>query len=283
MGYLLFKFLAVQRILFVSMAFFFYSSLMGQQLRRPIAARYIGIGAYSRNFTDVFSFTANQASLARLKSGAMGIYSERRFLLEELNLYSAAVAIPSRQGGFGLQADYFGFSAFNEYRLGLAYGRSLGDKVDLGLQVNYQGLRIPVYGNAATVNAEIGLLLRVTDKITAGVHAFNPVGGKLGKDGSEKIASVYKAGLGYEASSRLLVTAEVVKEEEEPVNVNASLHYQFHDKFFARLGVATETTSSFAGVGMLFKNFRLDLSAGYHPQLGLSPGLVLIYRFKQQD
>ena len=39
-------------------------ALQSQTLRRPIAAPYIGTGAYSVNHIDVFSFTSNQASLA---------------------------------------------------------------------------------------------------------------------------------------------------------------------------------------------------------------------------
>ena len=90
-------------------------------MRQPLSVRYAGLGAYSKNFVDVFSGTSNQAALAQLKTGGFGVYGERRFLLEELNQYSAVLALPTKSGTFALQGDYFGASAFNENQLGLAY------------------------------------------------------------------------------------------------------------------------------------------------------------------
>ena len=145
---------------------------------------------------------SNQASLAQLKNASAGVFGERRFLLNELNNYSAAIGLPTKSGNFGLKAGYYGFSDYNESQLGLAYARKLGKKVDIGAQFNYNGIRIAGYGNDAAVSFEIGTVLHVTDKLHAGVHVNNPVGGKFGKDQKEKLASVYTFGLGYEASEK---------------------------------------------------------------------------------
>ena len=81
---------------------------MHNHLRRPVAASYIGLGAYSINHIDVFSFTSNQAALAQIKSPAIGVYGEKRFLLAATNMYSAVVAVPSHPGKFWIPGDYFG-------------------------------------------------------------------------------------------------------------------------------------------------------------------------------
>ncbi|HUS02098.1 MAG TPA: hypothetical protein VMY77_10250, partial [Chitinophagaceae bacterium] len=67
---------------------FFSSISFSQALRQPLAARFIGLGAYSKNHVDAFSFTSNQAALAQIKYTAVGVYGERRFLLSSTNLYS---------------------------------------------------------------------------------------------------------------------------------------------------------------------------------------------------
>src|SRR5450432_1180503 len=85
-----------------------------QVLRRPVAAAYTGLGAYSLNHADVFSFTANQASLAQLKNSSAAVYGERRFLLSELNNYTAVIGLTTHSGNFGLKANYAGFSDYNE-------------------------------------------------------------------------------------------------------------------------------------------------------------------------
>ena len=85
------------------------SQSSGQTLRRPVAAAYIGLGAYSLDHVDVFSFTANQASLAQLKNGAGGIYAERRFLLAELNNYICCICFADEFRKFRIESWLFWF------------------------------------------------------------------------------------------------------------------------------------------------------------------------------
>ena len=251
-----------------------------QSLRYSVSMPYLSLGSYSKQQADVFSFTNNQASLASVRSAGIGIYGERRFMLSENSLYAIAAAIPTRLGNIGIQLNYAGFKNFNESKVGLAYARSLGSKVDVGIQFNYYGYRIPSYGNASTINFEAGVLVHFTDKLSGGIHIYNPVAGKLGKSSGEKLAAAYKLGAGYDASENFYVSAEVIKEEDKPVNVTGGIQYHFKKQFFVRAGFISETASGFGGVGVSWKNLRLDISANYHPQLGFSPGLLLIANFK---
>ena len=257
--------------------------LPAQSLRRPIAASYIGLGAYSINHIDVFSFSSNQAALAQIKNPAIGVYGERRFLLDATNMYSAVFAFPTKQGNFGVQVDYFGFKNYNESQIGLAYARSLGSRLDIGVKFNYYSFRIPAYQHSSAVNFEIGAIAHLTSKLNAGIHFYNPVGGHLSKTNNEKLGSIYKFGVGYEASESFLVSAEIVKQEDLPVNVNAGVQYNFLKQFFAKVGIASENESPYAGAGVSWNNMRLDMSVSYHPQLGLSPGLMLIVNFKSKE
>lgn len=250
-----------------------------QTLRRPLSANYTGMGAYSLNHADVFSFTANQASLAQLKNSAAGVYGERRFLLSELNNYTAAIGLTTNSGNFGLKANYSGFSDYNETQIGLAYARKLGSKVDVGAQFNYNGIRISSYGNATAVSFEVGTILHVTDKLHAGIHVANPVGGKFGKDQQEKLSSVYTIGLGYEASEKFFISAEIEKEENQPVNVNAGFQYKFIPQLMVRAGISSATSSAWVGLGLTIKSFRIDITSSYHQQLGITPGLLLLFNF----
>lgn len=255
-----------------------------QTLRRSAASAYTGLGAYSINHTDVFSFTTNQAALAQLKNSSAAIYGERRFLLSELTSYTAAVGVTTLSGNFGLKAGYFGFADYNETQIGLAYGRNLGGKVDIGTQFNYNGIGISSgYGNAATVSFEIGTIFHLTDKLHAGIHLNNPVGGKYGKDNQEKLSSVYAIGFGFDASEKFLISAELEKEEDQPVNVNAGFQYKFIPQLMVRGGMSSATSSAYIGLGVTIKSFRLDLTTGYHPQLGISPGLLLLFNLKSPE
>ena len=256
--------------------------MSAQAVRSPVSTAYVGIGAYSSQHPDVFSFTANQAALAKVPSPCAGVYAEKRFFLDELGLYDAAVGVPTHSGNFGLDARYFGFSEYNETQLGLAYARSLGSKIDLGIQFNYYGIRIAGYGNASSVNFELGTILHVTDNVNAGLHVYNPTGSKLGKDGKEKLPSVYAVGIGFEPSGNFLVSALVEKEEKKTANITAGLQYNFIPQLIARLGVSAATSSIYLGLGFKWKSMRFDVTSSYHPELGITPGLMLVVPLSAQ-
>ena len=252
-----------------------------QTLQKSIATPYIGLGAYSINQTDAFSFTSNQAALASLKNSAAGVYGERRFMLSEFNNYTAVFVIPTSSGNFGLKAGYNGFSDYNQTNFGLAYGRSLGKKIDAGVQFNYTALRVAGYGNASAISFEAGTILHLSDQLHAGIHVSNPVGGKFGKNGQEKLSSVYTFGLGYDASDKFFISAAIEKEEDQPVTIHAGLQYRIIPQLLARIGVSTATTTWWMGLGVPIKTFRIDITASYHPQLGITPGLLVLFNFKK--
>ena len=256
---------------------------LSQVVRTPASAAYLGFGAYSNNHVDVFSFHANQASLAKINSLAGGIYGEKRFLLKELSLYNAALVLPTHSGNFGLDGRYSGFSDFSETQLGVAYARSLGSKIDVGVQFNYYSVKVAGYGNSSAINFDAAVIFHLTDKLNAGAHVYNPVGSKLGKTAEEKLPSLYSAGFGYEASDKVFVGTEIEKQEGQPVNVNAGLQYKFLHQFLARAGVSTASSSMFLGIGFGWNSMRLDAVASYHPQLGITPGLLLIFTSKSQN
>jgi hypothetical protein len=257
-------------------------ALHAQALRQPVSAVYIGLSAYSNQQVDAFGYTNNQAALAQIKNTTMGIYAENRFMLAATSMYAFTAAIPTTKGNFGINIKYAGFTNFNQSQVGLAYGRSLGKKVDIGIQFNYYGYKVPAYISDNALNVEIGAIVHVTDKLNAGVHIYNPIGGKFSKT-ADKLSTAIKVGVGYDASEKLFVSAELVKEEDFPVNINAGIQYQFVKQFFARLGLASANNTAYAGVGVAWSNIRLDISGSYHPQLGLSPGLLLLINLAKKN
>lgn len=259
---------------------FAISHCLSQSFRQPLSAGYIGLSAYSTRQADALSFINNQAALAQVKDITAGVYGERRFLLAATSLYAAAVAVPTANGNFGVAVHYSGFKNFNESQAGLAYARSVGKKLNVGIQFNYYNYNVPSYINSSVINVEIGTVFHLTDKLNLGLHVYNPVGGKFSKT-DEKLNSAVTVGAGYDVNDHFFIGTEIVKQENFPVNINTGVQYQFMKQFFARVGVATATSAGYAGFGVGWNNFRLDVTGNYHPQLGLSPGLLLIINFEK--
>lgn len=258
------------------------NELNSQSLRYNISMPYSSLGAYSSRQSDPFGFTGNQAALAGVESAGAGVWSERRFMLTETSVYGLAAAVPTKMGNFGLQLNYSGFRNFNDNKIGLAYARRLGKFLDLGIQFNYYGYRIPQYGNASAINFETGVIMHFTEKFHGGLHVYNPAGSKTGKAGDEKLAAAYKIGFGYDATGDFFMSTEIVKEENKPVNVVGGIQYRFMKKFFARAGFSSETGNAFGGAGVGWQNVRIDAAVSHHPQLGFSPGILFIANFKKE-
>ena len=253
---------------------------MAQPISQMVAARYPAFGVYSKNNVDVYATRNNAAALAQLPNSAAGVYAERRFLQEQLNLYTGSVGIVTKRGAFALHGNYYGFSLYHQMQLSLGYGLQVSDKIDVGVQFNYHTVsQGNGYGTASSINASAGAVFHLTSKIHAGINIYNPGGSKWSKTEGEKIPSQYTFGLGYEVSDKLFISGELVKEENLPTSVNAGLQYRFLPQFFARAGVSTAANNLYAGVGFNLTSFRIDVSASYHPQLGISPGVLLLFDF----
>lgn len=249
----------------------------------PVTAVFTRLNTYSSRHANVFSFTANQAALASFTNLSAGIYGERRFLLKELSLYSEAVALPTTSGNIGIKADYFGDASYSETGLGLAYGRKLSSKIDVGIQFNYYAFKVATYGTATTINVEGGVIFHVTDQLQAGVHIYNPAARTIGKNNDEKLPFIYSVGFGYDASEKFFIGAEIQKMEDRAVNINAGFQYYFDEKLVASAGMASATSTYYLGFGVAIKNLQLTVSASVHPQLGITPGLLLIFNTPKKE
>jgi hypothetical protein len=254
---------------------------IAQVLRQPISVGYPAIAAYSKS-PDVFGFLNNQASLAQIKNKAAGVYGERRYMLAETSIYAAVMAFPTSLGNLGLSIKYAGFKNFNEHAIGLAYARKLGQLLDVGVQFNYYGYRIPAHLGLNTVNVEMGAIAHLSKNLNLGFHIYGPVGGHFPK-ANEKLGSSCKIGLGYDASDQFYFSAELVKPEKHPANFITGIQYQFRHQFFVRAGISSALPGGYAGVGIGWNNLRLDLAFSYHPQLGFSPGLLLVINPGQEE
>jgi len=205
------------------------------------------------------------------------MYGERRFMLQDLGIYHAAILFPTSTGNFALNGSYFGGSYYNETCFGLAYAKQLGG-VDAGIGFNYNQFNPEGHGSSSFINVEAGFIYHLAEQVQTGVHIYNPVALKNNKYSEEILPLIFSAGLGYDASEKLFVGFAINKTEDRPLDLNAGFNYSFDKKLLVRAGISSATTSFYFGTGILLNNLRLDITASLHPQLGISPGLMLLYK-----
>jgi len=248
----------------------------------PIGGRSAGLAHASVTLADLWSVHHNQAGLALLEHSSAGFFYENRFLLSDLSLRGGAVAIPTKSGTFGLSAAAFGFELYGEGKYGLAYGRKLGSRINMGLQLNYHSLRIGEgYGNANAISVELGVLAQLTDEIWIGAHVYNPNRAQLADFDDERLPTALSLGLRYDFSEKVFTALEIEKDIDFDPVVKVGLEYHEVEYLYLRAGIATNPQQSTFGFGLQLSNFKLDVATSIHSQLGYSPQFSLLYQFGQ--
>lgn len=228
-------------------------------------------------FTDINSIFTNQAGLGYLEHMSFTAYGERRFLLADgLNSFLVGAAIPHKTiGTVGLSMHYFGYGAYNEQKIGLAYAKKLFKRFSIGAQFNYLATRIGEYGTAHNVTFELGILSKVTKHFHLAAHAFSPI--RVEMSNGDVIPSIFRIGGAYIPSSKLRITGEVEKDLERPLNGRFGIEYHPVPVLYLRAGVSTTPVMASFGVGLHLNALKIDIASSYHQVLGFTPSLSLTY------
>ncbi len=243
-------------------------------------ARGAALGNAAVTFSDINSAFSNQAGLAFLQSISFTAAAEQRFLLSELQSISAAVALPTSSGTWGLTVNYFGFEAFNQQKIGLAYARKLFDNLSIGAQLLMLNTSIPEYGSKTNLTFELGMISQLLPELRLGVHAYSPARVRLSEE--EILPTVFKIGLAYLPSNRVVCTAEVEKDIDFPVRTKFGVEYQLIEQLHLRVGLATRPINYSFGIGYVFSNgLSLDVAAVHHQYLGFTPAVSISYQRKK--
>jgi hypothetical protein len=241
-------------------------------------ARSLSLGTASLTLSDPYSVLNNQAAMAFQKEISFSLYAEQRFLQSELGYYAGGLTLPTKSGVFGLALNYSGFDLYNEQKLGLAYARLFTKNISGGIQIDYLSTSISEYGTAAALTFELGLLVKINEQLSTAVHVYNPVAVKSGFD-DEKIPTLFRLGLSYEAGKKVLLISEVAKDIDFPARFKAGVEYKIIDVLSLRGGIATNPSQYSLGVGINVKHLKIDLASSYHQLLGFTPAFSLNYVF----
>jgi len=236
-------------------------------------ARSAAMGRCSVALNDSWSIMNNQAGMAKIDRFSTAIAYESPFMLNELSVKSLGLAAPTKFGVLGLSYQHRGYELYNEQKIGLAYAKSFGPYLRIGLQLDYLQTTLgDGYGNKGSVTFEVGLQSDVTEKMTIGVYTFNPLRVKLADYDSEKIQAIYRFGLKWKASESFIALVDLEKNTQiRPVIARFGLEYQVKDRFFMRTGTSTGQEIFSLGVGFRHKFFQFDIGAAMHETLGFSP------------
>ncbi len=270
---------SLHRIIVSCLLFFlFLTAYSGNPLLNSAGAGEAGMGSVCIMKTGFWPSFRNQALLAFNTSLTAGLNYENRFNLQELGICTAGVAIPAGKTSLGITYSHFGYSDFRRSIFGLACGMPLGENFSAGVQVDYFLENASGdYENNHAVTFEAGLFFRPSDKVSVGIHVFNPVPNSIRK---AIMPSSIRAGAGIELSKVLFAGAEAEMSSGEKLIVRTGFEYEVLKKLWLRGGFSSENSSFTFGLGYLFKSLKIDLSFATHDRLGITSSASVIFRIK---
>lgn len=243
-----------------------------------LGARSFGLAGNSIQFQDLWSAENNPAGLAKLNAWGAGFSYRNQFLLNELATKSLVAAYPLNNAAFGLSFKQFGFSNYQENKLGLSYGQLLGENISMGIQLSYRSVQLSEgYGSKNAFTGTIGIQAKITEELSFAAVVINPNHTKLAEYEDERIPTVFKLGLGYTFSKKVQVLTELVKDIDFETDVKFGLEYQPIEILHFRVGYASTPSLSSFGFGLEFRQFTIDVASSFDSNLGFSPQVSLYY------
>lgn len=222
----------------------------------------------------------NQAGLAEVGKGAIGIDYHNQFQMSETSTKAAAGVLATKTGNFALSYSRFGYSLYSEDRAGLAYARHLGDKISVGVQFDY--LRInqtSAYGDNNVFLVEVGMIAKPIDRLYIGAHVFNPTMSKMDDYVDSRANSRMRLGGGYFFSKDVQLTAEAEMDFDANIRFKCGIEYQIISQLFLRTGFASNPNEFTAGMGYTYKGIELTFAFATHQYLSSSTQFSLSYHF----
>jgi len=239
-------------------------------------ARSSGMANTSVILTDFWSVYNNQAGLGYLQHITVGAFHRSGFISEQ-NSQGIAVAVPTKTGTLAATFDYYGFSSYNEIQAGISFGRTFTEYFSAGIKLNYLHTQIAgEYGTADAVTFDIGILSEPIENFLVGASVYNPSRSKMG---SETIPTIYKAGIGYLFSEKVLLAIETEKDLAQSAIFKVGLDYQLIDLVSIQAGISTNPSNYSFGIGIHYSDINLHIGFLKHQTLGFTPSFSLSYGF----
>lgn len=230
----------------------------------------------SVTITDIWSIYHNQAGLGYLENISIGAFHQSGYIKEQ-NLQGIAFAYPTKTGTIGASYSYYGYSEYSEMQTGLAFGRNFSKYFSVGIQINYLQTHISGnYGNANSVNFEVGILSQPIDNLFIGAHVYNPSQSKIGED---KMPTIFNLGASYMFSEKVLFAIGTEKDLEHAAIFKTGIDYRLIDFVSIQAGISTNPSKYSFGIGFHYKTIDAHVGFLKHQTLGFTPSFTLSYGF----
>ena len=238
-------------------------------------ARSLALSNACISFTGTWAVFHNQAGLSSLNTISAGLYYDSKFSINKLATVAGSFILPVNKGVFGLSLLQFGKGTFHENKFGIAFARSITEKLSLGIQMDYISSHFPENtGSKGFATFEGGFIYSPEENLFIGLHIFNPLKEGLKMPGGEiTMPVIIRTGCHYILGENVLISFEGEKENLSPLTLKTGLEFCPVDRLALRIGASGSPFKYTSGIGYKMNSYSADISFVYHENLGITPAL----------
>jgi hypothetical protein len=248
-------------------------------------ARQAGMGMNSISMINAYAAYNNQAAGAYLERPTFGLYYAPVFLGQGVSNITGIIAVPVKKAGtFGLSINYFGYNLFNEKKVGLSYAMKLAKFISLGVQLDYINAKIGNgYGSKNFATFELGILAKPIDELSIAFHVYNPLKLYIDRTTGEKMQTLFRLGITYEAIKKFFISAQIEKDLKNKLIFRGGAEYTLKEIVSFRAGVATDPVTGTFGLGVTLKQgLSFDAAFSYRGNIGFQPHFGIVYTMRKK-
>lgn len=241
--------------------------------------RCIGMGGNGVTQSILFN-----PSLLALKEDKV-LYTDyfNRFGIKELGTVGAGFYYPNPILSTGVNISSFGYDKYRESMFRLAFGKRVGRKWQIGISIQYSILQAELADQQPQRLAiDIGTVYSPVDNLLIGMLILNfPSIEIANEDIDIKDFTSYSVQIGFQwmIINSLLIAATLETNKEYTLSGSIGIEYQPFTDFHIRAGMQLAPLLPTMGIGYRFSRVTTDVTAIWHPVLGISTGIGMSYTF----
>ncbi len=238
----------------------------------PVGSRAAALANAVVMDTGIWAVSHSQASLGEYRSLTIGFHHENKYLIKEYSLHSLALSVPVKRGTIGFVYSYFGYPKYNQNKIGFAFGKSFGEKISAGIQLNYHYVYIEgEYESLHALTVEGGIQYKPINTIRIGVHLFNPSQSKLLPTRTDTLVTTLRTGISYSPIEKLWMAVETEKSLSYHLRIKSGIEYEVTKGLFLRTGILTHPVQNTFGLGFQIGRINADVAFSHSQTLGFTP------------
>ena len=196
--------------------------------------------------------------------------------MSDIAVHSAALIVPYRSNAFAAGYSVISHPIYKSSSSVISYGMKLSEKLATGALFELAQTNINGYSKSFSMSGGVGLMIVLHPLLHTGLQVKNLRRKALSQ--TTELPLVYELGIGYDVSEQVFVGAEVAMVSHGDANIDLSLLYQPHPHIHLIAGAELNPTMSKLGLLIPFKFGSIGVHSAFHQQLGVSFGLLLIYK-----